>query len=595
MRFRFRSVMPFLVVFWCARVAVAQDPDTTKQPADTAQGAAVMADSVRPIEQFGTHAYGPANGFTDGVYLWDRDALMLEGPITLSDLLERVPGVLSLRSGHYVQPEAASSLGGIGNRVEIWLDNYVLDPMLESTFDLSTLELAELASVRIERRLGTVRVIVETLAAKDNRPYSVIEAAVSEPRANLFRGVFLVPKFLFGPLGLAIDRMDTRGILGSENADQFAGWAKWAVIRNGYGLQVEYRRMNSDREPDAPWAGTYARSDVIARARARPVPGLVAELFGGRSSQKNEIEADSLEAEDETIQWGGAVSYTGPTVWGRASYRMRDASTLPKAQLDAALGAQFKFGAAAAQFAQSDWRASGTATEYTVRAEVGPPVFRVFGETTSSDRGVPYLPLDTVAGTDSSTVITSYEGYRVGAQVNWRGITIGGAWLKAEADSVTTFGMAFDRTRQLFPGFDATGWEASGRIPLYLIKGLYVTGMINDWREGSVSLYMPTRNYRAGVELRSIPLKSGNLEVLGRLETVHRGAMSAPDLDDDASAPTVTQPAVDYLDAYLEIRIIDVRAFVRYEDLTGEKVEDVPGRPLPGPRVFYGVKWQFFN
>ena len=606
MRFWFRGAVPFIALLFCSRLAVAQDPDTTKPVQDTTK-APVLADSVRPIDQFARHAYGPANGFSDGVWSWDREALMLEGPVTLSDLLERVPGVLSLRSGHYLQPEAASALGGVGNRIEIWFDNYVLDPMLESTFDLSTLELAELASVRIERRLGTLRVFIETLAAKDTRAYSVIEAAVAEPRANLFRGVFLPSKFLFGPLGLAIDRMDTRGRLGTENADQFAGWAKWAFVRKNYGAQIEYRRINTDRDDDEPpWAGKYVRSDIIARARVRPATGLVAELFGGRSNQKNELDADSVEAEDESTQWGGALSYTSPVAWGRASYRFRDAGTLPKSQLDAAIGGVFKYGAVTAQVTQTDWRATGNATEYSLRGEAGPPIFRVFGEVTSSDRGVPYLPLDTAAGGGpiceecpvpafSNEVITNYEGWRAGAQLNWRGISLGGAWLKAKADTVTTFGLAFDRTNLLYPGFDATGWEVSGRVPLYLIKGLYATGMINDWREGSVSIYMPTRNYRAGLELHTIPLKSGNLEVLGRLEVIHRDVMTAPNLAEDATTPTITQPAVDYFDAYLEIRIIDVRAFVRYEDLSGEKVEDVPGRALPGPRILYGVKWQFFN
>jgi hypothetical protein len=440
-----------------------------------------------------------------------------------------------------------------------------------------------------------VRVFVETMAAKDTRAYSVIEAAVSQPRADLFRGLFLVPKVLIGPLGLAIDRVDTRGIRGAESADQFAGWVKWAFIRKGHGVQLEYRRVNTDRDPDVPWSGKHTRTDVIARARARPLPGLVAELFGGRSKQTIDFEADSIKGEDESTQWGGAVSYTSPLVWARGSYRFRDAEALPSTQLDAAAGVQFKLGSVAGQVTQSDWRDSGSASEYTVRGEIGPPAFRVFGETTSSDRGVPYLPVDTVAGADSSAIITSYEGYRVGAQANYRGISVGAAYVHAKADSVTTFGLPFDRTRQLFPGGDASGWELSGRVPVPLIKGLFVEGMINDWRSGNVWLYTPTRNYRVGLELYTTPLKSGNLEVLGRIETIHRSIMVAPDLSAEAQAPTLTQPAVDYFDAYLEIRIIDVRAFMRYEDLSGQRVADIPGRQLPGPRIIYGVKWQFFN
>jgi len=39
-----------------------------------------------------------------------------------------------------------------------------------------------------------------------------------------------------------------------------------------------------------------------------------------------------------------------------------------------------------------------------------------------------------------------------------------------------------------------------------------------------------------------------------------------------------------------------VRALVRWENLTNRPdLADLPGRTLPGQRVFYGVKWQFWN
>jgi hypothetical protein len=54
-------------------------------------------------------------------------------------------------------------------------------------------------------------------------------------------------------------------------------------------------------------------------------------------------------------------------------------------------------------------------------------------------------------------------------------------------------------------------------------------------------------------------------------------------------------PANNTFDAYAHIRIIDVRIFGRFEDILGQNAIDVPGRFLPGPRLFYGVKWQFWN
>ena len=59
--------------------------------------------------------------------------------------------------------------------------------------------------------------------------------------------------------------------------------------------------------------------------------------------------------------------------------------------------------------------------------------------------------------------------------------------------------------------------------------------------------------------------------------------------------PADTIAADNTVDAYLQIRIIDVRLFGRFEDLLGKNAVEVPGRVILGPRIFYGVKWNFWN
>jgi hypothetical protein len=613
-----RFLFFIVLLFSGAAGAQAQEPvpprDTTRARtdtlavdtiarADTTTTAPVIQDSVRPIPQLAKHHFDPANGFSSGVWYWSRDSLMLEAPVTLGDLLERIPGILTIRSGYYIQPEAATSLGGTGNRVEVWLDGYVLDPIFESSFDVAKLDLANIESVRVERRMGTIRVHIETLMPADTRAYSMVEAAVGEPDANLFRGVFLAPRLFFGPLGLAIDRIDTDGLNRQEPADQFAGWAKWSYIRKGSGVQVEFRRMSTDRDPESPYTAKFLRDDLIVRGRAQLFNGLVAEVFGGRTT----VGVDTVKVADndsvpridtENIQWGARASFVSPVVWARGSFRVRDHAALPSTQIDAAAGARFGIFSAAAEMTQSSWSGSSSATEITLRAEAGPfRGFRLFGESTTSDRGVPFL-----GGIDDSSttaLISNYDGLRAGAQFEWRGIVAAGAMLKAKSDSATTFGLPFDHSRRFYFGSDATGWEVTGRVPIPWIKGLYLQGMATEWYSGNVSLYMPTRLYRAGAELHSIPLKSGNLEILGRIEVVHRGSMLVPNFEDPADGDDpVTELAmnpVDFIDAYLQIRVMAIRAFLRWEDLTQQNVAEIPDRAIRGPRLFYGVKWEFWN
>jgi hypothetical protein len=274
---------------------------------------------------------------------------------------------------------------------------------------------------------------------------------------------------------------------------------------------------------------------------------------------------------------------------------------LPESQLEGAAGLRLKGLALAAEASQSEWRDVGSASELTLRAELGPFAgFRLFGETTTSDRGVPYLPIvvdpDPEIAPDSSAVLTSYDGYRAGASIDFRGISLGGALLKMETDAVSAFGLPFDRARQLYPGSDATGGELTGRLPLPLIKGLFAQGSFTQWRSGTRGVYVPDRIYRAGIELHTTPLKSGNLEILARVEAIHRGLMLVPNLAaGEEESPLIEMPAIDLVDGYLQIRIIDVRAFIRYEDMTGQDAPEVLNRPLRGPRIFYGVKWQFWN
>jgi hypothetical protein len=575
-------------------------PITTPIVPDTSAAAHAFADSVKPLPQLPQIFQGPASGFADGVWVWDHTALELEATTTLADLLERIPSVLTMRAGIFLQPIAATYASATANRLEVFMNGYQLDPMLEGSIDLSKIELVNINNVRIERRTGRIRIYVTTLAAKDTRPYSRVEAGVAQPNANLFRGIFIVPKLFFGPVGVALDRWDTNA--NSEPANQVAGWLKWSYVRQRAGVEVEYRRNQVSRNPQSPWPDRYNRTDLMVRGRLQVAKSLVAELFAGRanlvldSALKRADSIPRLKAED--TQLGGRVSFETPMFWANGALRLRDNEALPATQIDGAAGVRYSILSASAEATQSDWRSAGSTNELTLHAQAGPVHgLRVFGETTTSDRGASYL----VRLPDTAT-ITSFKGYRAGADFTWRGATAGAALLHIESDSVPSFGLPFDTTRNRFVGANTSGWEVSGRVPLpipiKLLHGFAVEGMLTNWNSGFVGIYNPTRQYRAGLEYYAMPLKSGNLEILGRLEMIHRGAMIVPGASQDAagnSAPFTQVPQVDYVDGYLQIRIIDVRAFLRYEDLTGQRVQQVLGRPLPGPRVFYGVKWQFFN
>lgn len=593
-----RCVVAVFILLALQAPAWAQDPvpprDTTRVPADTTRelpdstpSAPVIQDSIRPIPVLARPFFAPPLRLADGVWEWDQQALLLEANTSLADLLERVPGILTVRTGLLIQPEAAAAFGGTANRLEVILDGFVLDPLAEASIDIGKIELANIERLRVERRIGLIRIHIETLAPKDNRTYSRVEAGVSEPEANMFRGVLLAPKLFLGPFGVAIDRMDTDGFGRNEPGDQFAGWLKWSFIRGQSGLQVEYRRMSTDRDDVIPWPAEHSRADLIARLRLNIRAGMVAELFGGRSTFEADT-ADPAEAEDtlpkineESVQYGGRLSISTPFFWARGALRFRDHEAMPSMQLDGAAGVRISETASVSgEVTQADWRSAGSALWYSVSGQVRPfAALRLFGEYTGGERGAAFLFRD-------RAFLNEFSGWRAGGEVNWRAFSVGAAALRAESDSSTGFGLPFDSAATSFGSFSADGFEVSGSVALPFIRGLSATGHVTNWYKGFRGWYLPQRLYRAGLQLHSSPLPSGNLELYGRIEAVHRGEMATP-------ADTIA--ADNTIDAYVQIRIIDVRLFGRFEDILGNNAVEVPGRQLLGPRLFYGVKWTFWN
>jgi hypothetical protein len=91
-------------------------------------------------------------------------------------------------------------------------------------------------------------------------------------------------------------------------------------------------------------------------------------------------------------------------------------------------------------------------------------------------------------------------------------------------------------------------------------------------------------------------MKSKSLELYGWVELRHRGEMFAPALTPDSTGfTTALLPAQGVVNAYLQIRVLDVRLFIRGENLTAQEVEELPGRVIATPRYLYGIKWTFTN
>jgi hypothetical protein len=528
--------------------------------------------------------------------VWDQTALLNEGALNVLDLLAGIPGILSLRSGVFIQPEAATAFGGGGARTIVEIDGYVIDPLLGPAVDLSTIELAQLEDVRVERRMDILRIQLRSTASRDARAYSRIEAGLGEPDANLFRGQLLVPHFLKGPMGLAIERFEVEGAGTQQPAESFAGWFKAGWHSERRGVQFELRNNQITRNPGSPVPLERRRRDLVLRARNRFADNLVAELYAGRSSDRedptNAQLPDSLTPLNErvTTQAGARIGWSREGVVMDAALRWRDNKWLPRTEAEVNVAATlFSRVDLTANAHWARWREGLDASSFRVHAEVAPlPWLHAFAEASRGNRGAPTIA-DTIA---VPAWIGERTALRAGAEASVGRLSGGAAALRITQDSLATFGLVPDSAWPVVPGGEVTGWEAHGRVRL-LGTWLDATGHYTTWLSGSRWAYLPASMFRGALEVHTVPLPTGNLEIVARLEALNRGTKLVPPAP-GGDADVELAPRTVY-NAYLQIRIIDVRIFARLDDMRGQDVEDVRGLPVRGPRFLYGVKWAFWN
>jgi hypothetical protein len=161
-------------------------------------------------------------------------------------------------------------------------------------------------------------------------------------------------------------------------------------------------------------------------------------------------------------------------------------------------------------------------------------------------------------------------------------------------DSIAPFGLAFDRTLRPVEGGTITGWEGYWSVPL-IYRPLRAEGTYTRWEESTLRPYLPLDQARIGLSFTE-RFYDGNLEPTLRVEAVHRGASLVPTAD-RAAFETVA-PAYTIYRLFLQIRVLDVRAFLIWDNLLNDQVAaDLvgPGRVLGGQRAIYGVRWHFFD
>ena len=589
-------------------------------------------------------------GWHTGLWEWDREEILASKAITLAELLEEIPGTVPLRGGDYGMPVAVSVFGAGGGRLKVFRDGIEVVPLEGSVVDLARIGLAGLRAIRVVRAVGELQVYVESVLAEGGRPYSLVEAGTGDLNTNVFRGTFSHPRAMGGVVALTMERVDTQGPRGQEPGISQGAWLRYARGLTAKGaLFLDFASRSADRgEIFSP--RNASRSDWSLRTRWDLMPGLVGDFYYASSSLKtDEDESFDFDLQSRT-QLGAILTYDSQWIRGLGRVKRQTGEGIPGTSAHIQLqGDVGRFGGVSGEMTLESWDGK-TINRNRLRAWTEPIWgLSLFAEMGSGDWGLPYLPplttpgnlvqdpvpLDTLPGSIAGPRFNNQTGSRYGAQFEWKGVSLSGALLETESDSLFLLGLPSDwsvddQVGVTQVGGSRKGFEVAARIPLYP-KGFSLVGWWQRWDQAddvwsaaqdSVAApqlltggdapwrYMPRQSYQAALSFHDTFKPTGNLEVWFDLGARGRDRMALPfaSTDEDVlaelagfeegEAPFVPSVAPFYQSWYvrLQIRIVTVRAFIMWENFTlRQQNQDYLGRVLPAGRSLYGVRWTLWN
>lgn len=598
--------------------AVRADTLPDKPAPDSAAADTVPPDSTLPAPNFPEFPDLGAVGFAPGVWSWNAAELSRWHGLSLEDFLERVPGVLLTRGGSFGRPAGASPFGGGGGRLRIFLDGWELRAMNAGTPDLQRVPLADVVSLRVERGLGEVRVHVSTFRLPDRRPYAQLEGADGDFDTRILRPFFASTIGQRMVLQLGMDLVETDGFRRLENYASNTIFGRLSYqLRPGLGLQLDYRSSAFSIDPttggEVP-GEEVDRSELMLRGAGR-LGGVWLDGAVGRSEQ-SPAQGDSL-----VLPIGSTQAYL------RAGVQMGAASLLGSARIH--LGEEGSWApderelAVAGSFVpRHGLSAGGDLRHHTRGGEGGLSVegwarmslvggLALFGSVASGERAIPFLRdsirevrtiggggglpgvpvLDTVDVRLFRQAAPTLSAFRAGGEWTRGSIRLGAAYVVHDLAEVAPYGTYYDAGIEPAPGGAISAAEGYASIPLpwdgFRVEGWFMTRTDDERRP-----YLPKYMGQAAIEFHDF-FRGGNLEPTIRLEVVGRSRAPLPTDDPEV---LLESPRYGIANAFVQIRILDIRMFWRMENLFNNRsASDVGGTRLPGARQLYGVRWFFRN
>jgi TonB-dependent Receptor Plug Domain len=558
--------------------STAPKPDTIKARFGRASGA-------------GTSDVGPQ-------YSWNREELFATGALSLADLLERIPGVTSFRSGWMASPKFAAVNGGL-NRIRVYYDGISLDNLDARTgglLDLNTIQLWTLESVSVERLGGELRVNLRSWQPDRTTPYTRTDVYTGNEDTNFYRGYYGKRYGNGAGLQLAGQQFNTVSNRLGGGGDALSLLLRTGVAKKLWSVDVFANRVISSRSLQ-PTFGTglalpsYGSTSTFAYFRA--AVGRVDDgpwLQAMASSMK--LEENSKHSPGNTGAGFRAISDTTDTTTSRPQYL---------------LSAGFTRGPVRASVSDRIRAASGVTTQ----APAGQFIFdaryaflSLFGEKddflkqTRVDATARLTPVPFVAIAGSVTRVSStltkldklpdFTAARAEVGVRFLGPWLIGGYLRGDTAVLPPL-RVFDTAYVSRISSMRSGAYVGLRGRIY--KDLRSDIVATRW--DSADAYRPRYQTRSELNLDTKWLArfpSGNFGL--RVVVVHeyRGEISFP-----VAEGVSTTASNNVFSGLIEIRILHGIVSYQVRNMAGELYQVIPGFYMARAISIYGMRWEFWN
>jgi hypothetical protein len=537
---------------------------------------------------------------------WSRQEVLRSGAVNLVDLLDRVPGVTSFRTG-WLGGAHFAALNGDFQRIRLFIDGVERDPLdarQGGVTDLIDVPLWTVDAITVERGATELRVWIRTWTVRRTTPYTRVDIYTGDLNTNGFRAHFakrlgngVALQFVGEQLATQTGRLAaaTAGSAASGAGDGTVqlldfrvGWARrlWTVDMHGTGISRE-RDPQTAREnfTDLPATKTNSRDAYIRVAYGDSARGLFVQALSG--ALRTRLQGIPLASDTSGAPSDSARSRTQHVLtMGYRADRWRASVTDRARPIGGALVHAPLLRASAEG---TSWLMEGFAEQR------GHDSLRV-SELLASWMPTTWLSLTSTAGRRArwrDTTPTTRTFARADLALRWHRLWIGGGVMREDSTTATS-PVAFGAPAAQLPALPTTGLLGFVRGGLY--KDIRIDVQALRWNTAQYT--RPRVGARTELILESPWLSrfpKGEFGINLRLQHTFRdpvpfywtstaGALE-PRVADDAQV----------VSALLEIRIQSATLFYQYRNLTGRAYEQIPGLTMPPAVQLYGVRWEFWN